>query len=464
MAGRWSPRTTRCRRSGNTPCWSPATAIEVLTLGAPSARADSREGRLMVSMQQASLDEEERAGDRSRCPPGRCSTGCRNCWRTGVLARSLPRADQQERRPNCSERFPAEETVEVLVRARALFIDAMLRAIWQQLLQPELAPAIGAAGGRRLRPRRTASAFRRRHPDPGPGRSRRCPPRERAQVGTLITFLWDIGLEVGHSVRTVAECAEESAADVGVMTTLLEARLLAGIRRAAGRDARCAGARTRLAVGPLLRSQARRNSANGTSRPTTPPTTSSPTSRPARAACATCRPSAGWPSGTSAPRASTNWCTKGFLTPAELRKLKQAQSFLWKVRFGLHVLTGRHEDRLLFDHQIRLATTFGYEDATYTLAVEQLMQRYYRTVMDVSFLNELLLQVFRDAILPGDTPPQPLNARFQIRNDYLEAVSDGRVRAHARRRCWSCSCCCSRTRRCAASAPAPCARSRATCG
>ena len=54
------------------------------------------------------------------------------------------------------------------------------------------------------------------------------------------------------------------------------------------------------------------------------------------------------------------------------------------MRFGLHVLTGRHEDRLLFDHQIRLAQTFGYEDASYTLAVEQLMQRYYRTVLDVS--------------------------------------------------------------------------------
>ena len=75
--------------------------------------------------------------------------------------------------------------------------------------------------------------------------------------------------------------------------------------------------------------------------------------------------------------------THGFLSPSELRKLKQAQSFLWKVRFGLHVLTGRREDRLLFDHQIKLAQSFGYEDASYTLAVEQFMQRYYRTVMDV---------------------------------------------------------------------------------
>jgi [protein-PII] uridylyltransferase len=114
----------------------------------------------------------------------------------------------------------------------------------------------------------------------------------------------------------------------------------------------------------------------------------------------------------------------GFLNPAELRRLKQAQAFLWKVRFGLHVLTGRREDRLLFDHQIRLAQMFGYEDASYTLAVEQFMQRYYRTVMEVSLLNELLLQLFREAILSQSSPPRPLNARLQVRNDYLETVDD----------------------------------------
>ncbi|HET9331843.1 MAG TPA: [protein-PII] uridylyltransferase, partial [Steroidobacteraceae bacterium] len=116
--------------------------------------------------------------------------------------------------------------------------------------------------------------------------------------------------------------------------------------------------------------------------------------------------------------------THGFLAPGELRRLKQSQAFLWKVRFGLHILTGRHEDRLLFDHQIRLAQSFGYEDASYTLAVEQFMQRYYRTVMDVSLLNELLLELFREAILSESEPPRPLNARFQVRNGSLEAVSE----------------------------------------
>jgi [protein-PII] uridylyltransferase len=115
----------------------------------------------------------------------------------------------------------------------------------------------------------------------------------------------------------------------------------------------------------------------------------------------------------------------GFLTRAELRKLTTAQAFLWKVRFALHVLTGRREDRILFDHQIKLAQMFGYEDATYTKAVEQFMQRYYRTAMDVSLLNEMLLQHFREVILsnPNETPT-PINPRFQVRSDHLEIAND----------------------------------------
>jgi [protein-PII] uridylyltransferase len=72
-----------------------------------------------------------------------------------------------------------------------------------------------------------------------------------------------------------------------------------------------------------------------------------------------------------------------------------------------------------------IARQFGYEDATYTLAVEQLMQRYYRTAMDISLLNEMLLQLFSEAILnPTPTVPTPINARFQTRNDYSEVTSD----------------------------------------
>jgi len=113
-----------------------------------------------------------------------------------------------------------------------------------------------------------------------------------------------------------------------------------------------------------------------------------------------------------------------FLTPGQLRILNDGQAFLWRVRYALHVLTGRREDRLLFDHQTRLAKMLGYEDATYTLGVEQMMQRYYRTVMDLSRLNEMLLQLFEEVILMDpQAAPEPLNERFQIKNGYLQTTN-----------------------------------------
>ena len=81
----------------------------------------------------------------------------------------------------------------------------------------------------------------------------------------------------------------------------------------------------------------------------------------------------------------------GFLTESEYESLTQGQGFLWQVRFALHILTGRREDRLLFDYQRTLAKKFGYSDDDANLAVEKFMKRYYRTIMDLSRLNEMLL-------------------------------------------------------------------------
>jgi [protein-PII] uridylyltransferase len=79
---------------------------------------------------------------------------------------------------------------------------------------------------------------------------------------------------------------------------------------------------------------------------------------------------------------------------------------------------------LLFDHQRRIAQQFGYRDQDHNLAVEQFMQRYYRTVNALSRLNEMLLQLFEEAILLADEPgePQPINRRFQARRGYLEVT------------------------------------------
>jgi [protein-PII] uridylyltransferase len=315
------------------------------------------------------------------------------------------------------ERFAADEAVEDLVRDRARLVDITLRAAWVRhagKFADDLALiAVGGYGRGEL------------HPSSDIDIMVLLPKSDSADwqpdIEKFLTFLWDIGLEVGHSVRSIDDCQRESLADISVATTLFEARLLAGP------ESLFAGMRRALAPDRLWTSQDffeakvkeqtdRHHRYFDTAYNLEPNVKSSP--------------------GGLRDIQTIGWVAKrhfgtdtldelvahGFLTREELRKLKAGQSFLWKVRFGLHALTGRREDRLLFDYQIKLAKMFGYEDASFTLAVEQLMQKYYRTVMDVSLLNEMLLQLFREAILTQSGSPLPINARFQIRNDYLEVT------------------------------------------
>jgi [protein-PII] uridylyltransferase len=343
----------------------------------------------------------------------------------GLLAESNCDADScrgllAQAQEELSARFFAEEPVEGLVRARSRFTDLLLCSLWRARLSPDLAAglalvAVGGYGRGELHPYSDVD-FLVLVPAP-------LADAERASVEQLVSFLWDIGLEVGHSVRTVAECAEESAADVGVMTTLMEARRLAGSVELVQA--------MRVALAPdrvwpvreffeakVREQQERRLKANDTAYNLEPNVKTGPGGlRDIQTIAWVAKRQFG-------AESLDELVTHGFLTPSELRRLTAAQAFLWKVRFGLHVLTGRHEDRLLFDYQIKLARSFGYEDASYTLAVEQLMQRYYRTIIDVTLLNELLLQLFREAILSDDQPPQPLNPRFQVHNDYLEAINE----------------------------------------
>src|SRR5688572_7150828 len=122
------------------------------------------------------------------------------------------------------ERFRADESVETLVHARAELIDVILREVWLSQLpagyESWTLAAVGGYGRGELHPHSDIDILILVPEAPDDA--------GRAVVERVVTFLWDINLEVGHSVRTVAQCAEESAADVGVMTTLIEARLLAG--------------------------------------------------------------------------------------------------------------------------------------------------------------------------------------------------------------------------------------------
>jgi [protein-PII] uridylyltransferase len=116
---------------------------------------------------------------------------------------------------------------------------------------------------------------------------------------------------------------------------------------------------------------------------------------------------------------------EGFLLESENELLASSQDFLWQVRYALHMLAGRAEDRLLFDHQRSIAALLGYSDENPKRAIEQFMQRYYRVVMSISQLCDLIIQHFEEVILADDDSgtTQPLNARFRLHDGYIEAVS-----------------------------------------
>ncbi len=118
---------------------------------------------------------------------------------------------------------------------------------------------------------------------------------------------------------------------------------------------------------------------------------------------------------------------RGFLTETELQDLKDGRTFLWEIRFALHLLAGRGEDRLLFEFQRKIAEHFYKPDPSQhpNAGVERFMQRYYRTVMQNERLNEMLLQLFNEELLPQkDLPSEDLGKDFRMTRGFLEVCDD----------------------------------------
>ena len=315
-------------------------------------------------------------------------------------------------------RFLAGESVVDLVHARAALIDDALTGLWREHLAAlgVALVAVGGYGRGELHPSSDVDVLLLLPEE--------LPDGSNDALSAFITALWDIGLEIGHSVRTVAQCREQAANDLTVATTLMEARLLAGP------DALFMAMLQEIAPENMWPSDrffeekrkeqiVRHHRYHDTAYNLEPNVKGSPGGlRDIQMI--------GWVAKRHFGAATlAELVDHNFLTPGQLRRLEDGQEFLWRIRFALHILTGRREDRLLFDHQKNLAAMLGYEDATYTLGVEQLMQRSYRTVMDLSRLNEMLLQLFEEAILMDpDAPAEPLNERFQVKNGFLQTVDD----------------------------------------
>ena len=334
-----------------------------------------------------------------------------------VAAREL----LKERYNADAEAFRQGADVRALVHSRSGTLDTILALIWNRYAFAASADislvAVGGYGRGELHP----------HSDIDLLILTRSGIEENWQedLGAFITLLWDLKLDIGHSVRSIQESMDAAREDVTILTNLLETRTIAGpddlrdeLSHQVYSDAISSDRDYFIAK---REEQKQRHAKYGDTEYNLEPNVK------------------GSP-GALRDIQTIGWITKrhfglqniadltrfSILTEEEHRILLQGETFLWRLRFGLQLIADRNENRLLFDHQRALAQMLGYKDEGKRLGVELMMQSYYRTVLALAELTDVILQYYDEAILGAgsDDDILPLNKRFQIRNYYIEAVNN----------------------------------------
>jgi len=312
-------------------------------------------------------------------------------------------------------RFEAGHTGREVLRSLSLLTDRHLRLAWKaQGMPAEIAlVAVGGYGRRQLFPHSDVDILILLQGTPDAAL--------REKLERLVGTFWDIGLDVGHSVRTLDECFDVAAGDVTVQTNLLESRLLSGNRELYRKFTR----RLQQSIDPAAFLSAKRIEQQ---------------ERHSRHQSTNLEPNIKESPGGLRDLNTILWISKaaglgrtwlelarrGFITDDEARAISRHERTLEILRIRLHYLAGRREDRLLFDHQTALATQLRFASRAGRRASERLMQRYYQTAKSVSQLNTILLQnlALRISPPPNRSVVKPLNPRFVVRGELLSAPDE----------------------------------------
>ena len=329
---------------------------------------------------------------------------------------------RQGRKMLCQNYNETKNSGAILLRDHCRLVDSLLHQAWQETVTSSSIAllAVGGYGRRQLFPGSDIDLLvlipaKEKNTDAVDSAT-------KLQIERLIRFFWDMGLEVSHSVRTLAECVEESVKDITVQTNLLEARLLVGncqlfselesvIRDTTNPNT--------FLTAKLFEQQCRHNRYHGATNNLEPNLKESPGSlRDLHNIL--------WVSHVAGTGKSWLDLTKGkFITLQEARLANRCQTFLQDLRIRLHYLTGRQEDRLLFDYQAQLAKELGIIDKSPRYASEILMQRYYRVARSVTQINNILLLALQVKICSDiDTTLIPINKRFQKYGQFLEICTE----------------------------------------
>jgi len=325
----------------------------------------------------------------------------------------------QENNQTLQQDFVNGADIGSLLKKRSQTIDKILIDLWQEHTSTNTALiAVGGYGREEMHPASDIDLLLLLNDEPDEA--------EQQQLSEFVTTLWDLGLEIGHSVRTLDECINEARNDLTVITNLMESRFLCGDNtlfaqlhdQIAPQDNFWP---SRLFFKAKMEEQAKRYKRYGdTAYRVEPNLKDGPGGlRDLQ--------TIGWIAlrefGIHSIKELSHY---NLLNKEEYQALIEARDFLWKVRFSLHQIAGRKEDRLLFDYQHQLAKTFcdtsenNDDEESHKHCIETFMQQYYRTITELERLNEMLLGLLRQRILHTEnTPLTVINQYYHNADGYL---------------------------------------------
>ena len=325
---------------------------------------------------------------------------------------SALRAEVKAAQTRLQQEYEQNGDALALLKARCAQVDVTLEKLWKSLDFPE-SMALAAVGGYGRGELYPASDIDLLILLPKPASA-----ALQAKLETLVGHFWDIGLEIGHSVRTVQECLDAAAADITVQTALIEARLLTGNANLfATFEKRLHGNLDplRFYEAKCLEQQERYLRFNETPYSLEPNCKESPGGLRDIQVIFWIAKAAGYGASWEALERS------GIITLEGVEIAKACEEQLRHLRIRLHFLVGRREDRLLFDYQNTLADRFGFTGTEEKRASERLMQRYYRNAKSVTLINTILLQNMGAALSPeSEQIPQILDDDFQSVGNLLD--------------------------------------------
>ncbi|MES2026224.1 MAG: [protein-PII] uridylyltransferase [Pseudomonadota bacterium] len=313
------------------------------------------------------------------------------------------------------DRFLKDGKAEHLLTQLRINVDAAMIKAWTAFDLPETAAlvAVGGYGRGELFPHSDVDVLILLQEAPNAAL--------QAKLEELVQLFWDMGLEIGHSIRTIDECLFEAEADITVQTSLLEARLVIGNNKQFQLlKVRCNAAMDPQAFFQAKTLELRQRHAKYEDTP--------------YSLEPNCKESPGglrdlqvilWVS--KAAGLGNSWrelSVHGLITPTEARQLTQKERSLKDVRIRLHIVTNRHEDRLVFDVQTAIAESIGFKTTETRRASEYLMQRYYLAAKAVTQLNMILLQNIEAQLFPQMTSPVAINEHFNEVNGFIDIAND----------------------------------------